>query len=1516
MVTNWLKLSILLIFFASCNSVAPPNNDPRIDENELVAQGKILSIPSSISLIHPIASPSVIATPRIRVNGVREGSLVEVYAAKSCQIPIAQAIAISDSVIFDLPSLNVGSYQFYARQSNQYTRSNCSTSLLSYVHAASFAAPSNISRLSPSVSPNTDTNPVFRVSGVSTGSRVQLFADSKCSIFLKEITATSSSVDITLSNLTPAQYSIYARSIAINGESSICSDVFANYHLLSSVPAPSGLSLFFPQDPVSSIKKPIINVTGVIPGATVSVYRDPTCQLLIGSQVAAATNVNVEAQFDLPDGNYQFFANQKDLANNVSACSSSINQSLNYTLDSEVNDITELSLLNPTSTPSRIQVPTILVSGAEPNATVRLYTNNTCSSSVIGSGIVNSNGNASITTSFLNEGTYSIYAQQTDLLGNISNCGPQALNYQVKLTVNAPTNVTINFPMASSSTDNTPDIKVSGVEQGALVRLFTDEFCTLPNSTGIGAKFSNANEVIITTASLALGGHTFYAQQTDLAGNVSACSSSSFTYTVLPQIINEPSNLTLISPSTSPNTETRPSIRIQGLVNSGLVQLFFDSQCSQLVDSRPITSSTMTIQVPEAKSLTEGVYRFYARQIDSNQNISNCSNASVEYVVDLSAARPTQVSIIDPISPQGIITQPTFRVYGLEKLATAYLYSDNACSTQVGVAHAISDNTFADVKVTPITVAGMYNFYAKQVDILGNISPCSIAYAQYQLVVPGTSPTQLTLLNPNSSPGNIKTPTIRVSGVSSGATVRVFRNSSCSQQVGQAISSGAVVDVVLSTLNDGSYVFFANQIDDLGNMSACSTASVSYVLDSIANPPSSISLFNPNSSPSNVSSPVLSVAGLEVGGTVSIYRNSSCTQKVGEKLVNSSTEQVSIQLPSDGSYTLYAKQVDAVGNISSCSTSFVNYVLDTTISVPGSLSLITPASSPSSNTSPVVLVSGVVSGNTVKIYGNSTCSGSVLGSANTTSNSVQVTLNNLSVGSYTFHANQTDAQNNISGCSSNFLNYQIIVPDVINDALFGNQWYLKYQNQHGPNGYDVNVVSSWDKGYKGSGIVVQVVDDGIQTNHPDLSPNYLSTFSYNAINNTTNPSHTSADHSHGTSVAGVIAARDNSIGVRGVAPRASISAYNLLGQGSFTAAQASDAMSRNISSIHVSNNSWGPVDWYGVFDASPAMWKTAVETGLSTGRSGKGAIYVWAAGNGAEPVTSNITNGLPIGLSNNDGYANYYGVITVGALMPSGTFAPYSEWGTNLWISAPAGYGGSTALFTTERTTLGSGYTYFAGTSASTPVVAGAVSLMLEANANLGWRDVKWILAETAVKTDPSQINWITNAAGFHFNPNYGFGRVDVDAAVSLAKNWVNLPSFKQAYAPSVNGQSVNQAIPSNGQPISSDIVVASSNVSTIEYITITLNANHGNWGELEVILKKNGSNFESKLTQLHNCLADGPGGGLVYSTCGNVGVFDFGDASRLGESPIGTWTLEVMDKQNNATTGTFNSWRIQFHGH
>src|SRR6476619_430733 len=95
--------------------------------------------------------------------------------------------------------------------------------------------------------------------------------------------------------------------------------------------------------------------------------------------------------------------------------------------------------------------------------------------------------------------------------------------------------------------------------------------------------------------------------------------------------------------------------------------------------------------------------------------------------------------------------------------------------------------------------------------------------------------------------------------------------------------------------------------------------------------------------------------------------------------------------------------------------------------------------------------------------------------------------------------------------------------------------------------YSLNVQGVWAD-YNGAGVVVGVVDVGVQATHPDLDANYDSNLDYDIVLNTNDGTNKFTDDWHGTAVAGVIAAEDNGSGTQGVAYGAHITSFRFLDQ--------------------------------------------------------------------------------------------------------------------------------------------------------------------------------------------------------------------------------------------------------------------------------------------------------------------------------------------------------------------------------
>ena len=188
---------------------------------------------------------------------------------------------------------------------------------------------------------------------------------------------------------------------------------------------------------------------------------------------------------------------------------------------------------------------------------------------------------------------------------------------------------------------------------------------------------------------------------------------------------------------------------------------------------------------------------------------------------------------------------------------------------------------------------------------------------------------------------------------------------------------------------------------------------------------------------------------------------------------------------------------------------------------------------------------------------------------------------------------------------------------VPNDPLFSDQWHLQNTGQSGgTSGEDVNITGAWNS-YKGSGVVIGIVDDGLDWAHPDLDNYYESTLDYDFCSNDGNPT-PSFNDAHGTAAAGVAAGvGNNNIGVSGSAPRAGLAGLQLISC-STTDTRESAALSHERQDIDIYSNSWGPSDDGETLEGPGPLMLAAMENSVLTGRNGLGNIITWAAGNGLD----------------------------------------------------------------------------------------------------------------------------------------------------------------------------------------------------------------------------------------------------------------------------------------------------------
>lgn len=380
-------------------------------------------------------------------------------------------------------------------------------------------------------------------------------------------------------------------------------------------------------------------------------------------------------------------------------------------------------------------------------------------------------------------------------------------------------------------------------------------------------------------------------------------------------------------------------------------------------------------------------------------------------------------------------------------------------------------------------------------------------------------------------------------------------------------------------------------------------------------------------------------------------------------------------------------------------------------------------------------------------------------------------------------------------------------PELVQERRFKTihplQWHLGKTTIKGKSiDAHVNITAAWEQ-TRGKGITIAVIDDGVDTDHPEFAGRIVHPF--DATENTNDPRPKTPEDNHGTACAGMACASGLKDGASGTAPEASLMPIRLRnGLGSMAEALAFTWAADH--GADVISCSWGPPDgeWWNPSDplhkravALPDSTRLALDYALSKGRGGKGCVILFAAGNGNEEVKY-------------DGYCSYPPLIAVAACNDSSRRSVYSDYGDAVWVSFPSGDFGwkpfkhpdptSEGLRTTDRIQKpgydeGDYANSFGGTSGACPGMAGIVALMLACNPQLTPAEVKELLRDSCTKIDKKEAAYDENGHSIW----YGYGRIDAGLAVSNAVQSALPPS-----GPAITGaahfyQSGEQAISGKG---------------------------------------------------------------------------------------------------------------------
>ena len=466
------------------------------------------------------------------------------------------------------------------------------------------------------------------------------------------------------------------------------------------------------------------------------------------------------------------------------------------------------------------------------------------------------------------------------------------------------------------------------------------------------------------------------------------------------------------------------------------------------------------------------------------------------------------------------------------------------------------------------------------------------------------------------------------------------------------------------------------------------------------------------------------------------------------------------------------------------------------------------------------------------------------------------------------------------------------------DPYLADQWHI-YNIGQNPYGMvkpplkqiDMNVIPAWrtvhnGKLVSGEGVKIAVIDAPVDLNHEDLKDRvYTPAMQIPGSDGYVNTGLTleqskvtkDGDYSHGTSVAGIIAAAGgNEKGGRGIAYKANITSVGAEIPGREPQEKISALLSYVLKAgeFNIVSNSMGN-DFFPENDpATYELFNEIYEQNIAYIQSmGNEFDEDGDSGDDDDEDSNNyhyvqICRQLKINceFKQTDERARYPYVIQVGALDSLGKHASYSSTGSNLWITAAGGDSGYTtgsissdataAIVTTFSSYrwMDIGYTdeigapwinsedkqYYTqtmnGTSAAAPMVSGAAALAYQVKPDLTVSQLRYLLAKTArndkamstlkleiIKTDKDQTyekpivydyGWQDNAAGMRFSSYYGFGVVDAGELVKAAAKCSDDPVCTAMAQPPEVYTSSNKTACRYGEVISgSETKVGESNI-------------------------------------------------------------------------------------------------------
>lgn len=455
----------------------------------------------------------------------------------------------------------------------------------------------------------------------------------------------------------------------------------------------------------------------------------------------------------------------------------------------------------------------------------------------------------------------------------------------------------------------------------------------------------------------------------------------------------------------------------------------------------------------------------------------------------------------------------------------------------------------------------------------------------------------------------------------------------------------------------------------------------------------------------------------------------------------------------------------------------------------------------------------------------------------------------------------------------------------IEDPLFSYQWYL---NNKMIEGNDINVIPVWLSGNYGKGVHVCIIDDGIEYDHEDLKESFDEKRSYDFNENKKDIHPRNSDKKHGTRCAGQIVSSFNDVCGVGIAPKATFSGIKILSP-NLSNIEEAKAFVYQSKKTDIYSCSWGPLDDGKTIEGPDALALRSIIEGVLKGREGLGSVYLFAVGNGKHTDNCNY-----------DGYVNNVFTIGIGAIDFRNEIPSYVEkCASHLAVTYSSNK--EKGIATTDRN--GKCTKTHGGTSAAVPIASGILALVFSENKKLSWRDVFYLIVETASPVCLEDGEWEINGYGKSFSHWLGFGKIDTDKIVSKAKNWKQVGPLLPKPLPIQNEKKeIEYGSTQNcfSYFVSKWMV---EDLFFLEQITISLFIKYTKRGSLFITLESPSGMVSKLATYRPNDISNKD---LKWT---------FSSVAFWGEQIEGTWKMCIENNVSSEEKGSLIYWRITFWG-